>query len=261
MPWMPGKKVAMVQSNYIPWKGYFDIINTAELFVFYDDTQFTKEDWRNRNKIKTPGGVKWLTVPCGSKTDRLICDVRLESSYWQRKHWDVIRHSYARAAHFKEYAPLLEEMYLGRTWNTLVELNHAFITRICREVLGIDTEFADSRDYDLPSGASREERWLTLLHRIGTREFVIGPTARNYLDDERQAEIERGGIRLLWMDYSGYPEYRQLHPPFEHHVSIIDLILNEGPHAVDFMKSFRQSRTGGAGGTTSEQPSGRQQHG
>ena len=102
--------VAMVQSNYVPWKGYFDQINMADLFVFYDDVQFTKEDWRNRNRIKTKDGLKWLTVPCGSGIDRRICDVRIENSRWQRKHWEAIRHAYGRAAHFQRHRGLFEEL-------------------------------------------------------------------------------------------------------------------------------------------------------
>jgi len=235
---MSDRTVAVLQSNYIPWKGYFDIVNMADLFVFYDDIQFTKEDWRSRNRIKTQAGPKWLTVPCGSKLNRLICEVQLQDHRWQRKHWSMVRHNYAKAPHFKDYREFFEEFYLGRNWKTLAELNQSLITRVSRELLGSTTEFADSRDYDLGREKSRDERWLELLHRVGTRNFVLGPSARNYLDEARQAEIESGGIRLVWMDYSNYPEYHQLFPPFEHHVSIVDLILNEGPNAGKFMKSF-----------------------
>jgi len=228
----------MAQSNYIPWKGYFDMIRRADLFVFYDDVQFTKEDWRNRNKIKTRRGTEWLTIPCGPALDRRICDVTLASAHWQAKHWRTVRHNYSRAAHFKTYAPLFEELYLARPWPLLIDANRAFTTRICREILDIHTPFADSRDWVLPPQKRKQERWLQLLKIIGAQRFVIGPTARNYIDAAEEARIAAEGIELLWMDYEGYPEYRQLHPPFEHRVSVIDLILNEGPAAPRFMKLY-----------------------
>ena len=100
--------MAVIQSNYIPWKGYFDIINDADLFVFYDDVQFTKNDWRNRNIIKTPLGNKWLSVPVGKKIHRLICDVRIDDSEWGKKHWHTICQFYSRAPYFKDYAQFFE---------------------------------------------------------------------------------------------------------------------------------------------------------
>jgi len=234
---MPPETVAMIQSSYVPWKGYFDQINMADLFVFYDDVQYTKDDWRNRNRIKTRHGLRWITVPCGSGIDRRICDVRIEHAHWQRKHWELIRHSYHRAAGFERFRPLLEELYLGREWVSLSELNQTFIRTLCREALGIPTAFADSRDYDLPPGLEREQRWLDLLRQTGARNFVIGPAARDYLADDKLREIEASGLNLVWMDYEGYPEYRQLFPPFEHRVSILDLLCNEGEDARRFLKS------------------------
>ncbi|MCP3980518.1 MAG: WbqC family protein [bacterium] len=229
------RTVAMAQSNYIPWKGYFDMIRRADLFVFYDDVQFTKEDWRNRNKIKTAVGTQWLTIPCGKSPNRRICDVEIESSYWQSKHWRTIEYNYTRAPHFAEYRELFEELYVATRWTSLIDVNRAFIERISREVLGIDTPFGDSRDYDLPDERRKEERWLRLLEILGAERFIIGPTARNYIDAEKEARIARDGIELLWMDYGAYAEYPQLFPPFEHKVSIIDLVFNVGPAAARYL--------------------------
>lgn len=230
--------VGMVQSNYLPWKGYFDIINRSDRFIFYDDVQFTKEDWRNRNRIKTKDGIKWLTVPCGTSLERRICDVTLPSAHWQRKHWALLSHAYARAPHFATYRSFFEEFYIGRRWTHLSELNQALIRGISTELLGVRTEFDDSRNYELPAGAGREDRWRQVLQAAGASRFLIGPTARDYLDERKRAEIAAEGIELVWMDYEGYPEYPQLFPPFAHHVSIIDLIFNVGPRATEFMKSF-----------------------
>ena len=230
--------VAMVQSSYIPWKGYFDMIRMADLFVFYDDVQFTKEDWRNRNRIKTKDGLKWLTVPCGAPRGQRICDVELTSSYWQRKHWEMIRHNYASAPCFEQWREFFEERYLRRTWRTLSEMNQTLIRDIASDVLGANTDFADSRDYVAPLDRQREERWIPILGQIGAERFIVGPSARNYLGAEGQARVRDAGIELVWMDYSDYPEYEQLHPPFEHRVSIVDLVLTHGTGATRYMKSW-----------------------
>ena len=221
------KRVAVIQSNYIPWKGYFDMIHDADIFVFYDDVQYTKEDWRNRNKIKTPEGASWLTVPCGENISRLVCEVELPGADWQRRHWKTITRNYGRAAGFQALRPFFEELYLKRRWKTLSEMNQAFITAIARELLGIRTEFCDSRSFRLPD-AKKEDRWVELVRQICAGSLLIGPSARNYLDEEKQRRIRDQGIELVWKDYSGYPEYRQLFPPFEHNVSILDLIFNCG---------------------------------
>jgi len=210
----------------------------ADLFVFDDDVAFTKDDWRNRNRIKTKDGLQWLTVPCGPPRGRRICDVELPDDSWQRKHWSRIRHAYSRARFYDDYRERFEERYLGRRWMTLSELNQDFIKWIARGLLGISTEFGDSRDYATTPGKSRENRWIEMLQDIGTDRFIIGPSARNYLDPRKEAEVARAGIELVWMDYSNYPEYRQLFPPFEHEASVVDLIFNEGPDAPRYMKSF-----------------------
>jgi hypothetical protein len=238
---MSVKTVAMVQSSYIPWKGYFDQINMADVFVFYDDVQFTKEDWRTRNRIKTAQGPQWLTVPCGEDLSRRICDVRIESDRWQRKHWKSIRQNYIRARHFERYRAFFESLYLERRWTSLSELNQTFTEAIAREILGITTEFRDSREFNLSPEKQKEERWLDLLPRIGAGRLIAGPKARNYLDDAALRRVRERGVEIVWMDYSGYPEYEQLYPPFEHQVSIVDLIMNAGPDAPAYMLSFGRS--------------------
>ena len=97
------KKVAIIQSNYIPWKGYFDIINDVDLFIFHDDLQYTKGDWRNRNKIKTPQGTIWITIPVGTNTERLICEVEIKDNQWQRKHYNLLKQHYINTPYYKKY--------------------------------------------------------------------------------------------------------------------------------------------------------------
>jgi len=225
--------VATIQSSYIPWKGYFDQINMADIFVFYDDVQYTKQDWRTRNRIKTAQGLQWLTVPCGEDLSRLICDVRIESTHWQRKHWKSISQNYRKARYFDKYRNFFEPLYLEREWSSLSELNQTFTKMIATEILGMKTEFRDSREFELPSAGTKEGRLLELLRKLGADRLVIGPSARAYLE----SMSDDGGLEIVYMDYSGYPEYRQLYPPFEHQVSIIDLIMNEGPDAPKYMLS------------------------
>ncbi len=229
-----GKKVAIVQSNYIPWKGYFDLINLVDEFILFDDMQYTRRDWRNRNKIKTPDGLMWLTIPVQVKGKNLqkIRETVISAPGWNRRHWKSIVHNYSRAKYFHAYRELFEELYLGCNERFLSRINYRFLTAIC-EILDIDTKLSWSMDYHLIEG--KTERLIDLCKQAGAIEYLSGPTAKGYIDEEL---FRSEGMTLRYMDYSGYPEYNQLCPPFDHHVSIIDLIFNEGPDAPKYMKSF-----------------------
>ena len=157
--------VAVDQPDYIPWKGYFDIINDVDLFIFYNDVQYTSRDWRSRNRIVTPHGIKWLSIPAGKNRDRLICDVRLEEKDWQKKHYETIRYAYGKAPYFKRYKAFFEEVYLGMKWDYLYELDQYLIEHIAKDFLGIKTMFADSRVY-YKTGA-KHEKLLSLLTNMG----------------------------------------------------------------------------------------------
>lgn len=233
-PAAPGRRVAIIQSNYLPWKGYFDIIHDADLFVFHDDLQYTKDDWRNRNRIKTSSGSRWLTIPVGRSEKRLICDVPLPAGGWADEHWKILKAAYGNAPHFQTCAPLFEETYRGTHWTTLSELNQTLIRRIAHELLGLKTVFEDSRHYTLT--AQKQERVLELLGKTGAATYISGPAAKDYIDEDH---FKKAGIELIWKDYSGYPEYPQLHPPFEHAVSIVDLLFHTGPQAADLIWGWR----------------------
>lgn len=222
------KKVVILQSNYIPWKGYFDLIHDADLFVFYDDVQYTKNDWRNRNKIMMANGPKWLTIPTGTDLNRLICEVELTDMSWQRSHWDAIRQAYQRAPYFKHYKPFFEEIYCAHEWTSLSALNQHMIKRISRELLGIESIFDDSRNYDLQG--QRLERLLDLVKKCGADCYISGPAGKSYIEPARFQDI---GVELKWKDYSGYPVYPQGQGqlPFEHGISILDLLFNLGSEA------------------------------
>jgi hypothetical protein len=234
-----GKTVVIVQSSYIPWKGYFDLINLADEFVLYDDVQFTRRDWRNRNRIKTRDGIRWLTIPVQVKGRYLqtVRDTRVSDPGWPRQHWESLRHAYGRAPHFDRYRDWLADLYAAQSSPWLSEINHRFLTEICR-MLQIGTSFSWSSAH--PAAQGRTERLVAICRAAQAIRYLSGPSARAYLDESLFAQA---GISVQYMDYSGYPEYPQLHPPFQHEVSILDLILNVGPEATAYMKSVTAQRS------------------
>jgi hypothetical protein len=222
-------KVVINQSNYLPWKGYFDLIHDADLFIFHDDLQYTKNDWRNRNKIKTPHGLEWLTIPVGTDEHRLINQVVLPADrIWASKHWRLLQAHYLNAPYFAHYKSFFREIYEGRNWTLLSELNQFLITTIAHEFLGITTKFSDATQFNLTS--RKQDRVLDLLKAVNATTYISGPAAKNYLEPE---PLQAEGIKLVWKNYSGYPEYPQFHPPFVHAVSIVDLLFHTGPAAAD----------------------------
>ena len=228
------KRIAISQSNYIPWKGYFDLINSVDEFVLYDDMQFTRRDWRNRNQIKTPAGLQWLTIPVEVKGKFLqrINETVISDPNWARLHWRALELNYAQAVHFVDYREQIRELYLGCTSLRISEINYHFLSALL-PLLGIRTRLSWSSDY-LPKG-DRSARLLSICHQAGATVYFSGPSARDYLDT---ALFATAGVEVVWMDYSGYVPYRQMHGDFQHGVSILDLLFNEGPRAPFFMKSF-----------------------
>lgn len=231
---MGEKKVAILQSNYIPWKGYFDIINSVDEFIVYDEVQFTKRDWRNRNLIKTPQGTMWVTIPVNTKGRRQqkISETVISDSNWGKKHWNAITLNYSKTPYFKILAPLFEEAYLNTSFYYLTDINNRFI-QIINNFLGIKTKITQSAQFHFEG--DKTEKLVSICKQAGASEYLSGPAAKNYLDNDLFA---KENIKVSWMDYSGYPEYNQLYPPFMHQVSILDLIFNEGENATRFMKSF-----------------------
>ncbi len=228
------KKVVVLQSNYIPWKGYFDLMNMADEFIILDDVQYTRSDWRNRNLIKAPEGLRYLTIPVAikGKLGQAIDEVSISDRTWSRRHWYTISHCYSKAAFFRQYKEYFEDLYLSLRTRNLSEINYIFLNAV-RDLLGIKTRLTYSKEYDSVDG--RTERVLSLCKSAGADEYISGPSAREYLNLSLFAQEN---ILVTWMDYSDYPAYSQLYPPFQHGVSILDLIFNEGPRATSFMKSF-----------------------
>ncbi|NQV53681.1 MAG: WbqC family protein [Flavobacteriales bacterium] len=227
------RSALITQSNYIPWKGYFDMINAADVFVVYDDMQFTKRDWRNRNKIKTSDGPKWLTVPVQvkGKFDQKIKDTLISDDNWVTKHLNALSHNYSKAPFFKEYIESLQEVY-NEPFESITQLNLELIKWVMKQ-LQINTEIAYSWDFELHE--SRNERLLSICKDVDATEYISGPSAKNYMD---VSLFEENDVQVTWYDFNEYPEYPQLFGQFEHSVSILDLIFNTGPNARNYMKSF-----------------------
>ncbi|CDZ67903.1 WbqC-like protein [Neorhizobium galegae bv. orientalis] len=229
------KKVAIVQSNYIPWKGYFDMIAAVDEFILYDDMQYTRRDWRNRNQIKTPQGIQWLTVPVQvkGKYHQKIRETEIEGTEWANAHWKSLIQNYRRATHFEEIAVWLEPLYLNEPPSQLSSLNRRFIEAICN-YLSIQTAISHSWDYTLVEG--KTERLAALCAQAGGTEYVSGPAAKDYVDEE---VFKEQGIKLTWFDYAGYPEYPQLWGEFVHGVTILDLLFNCGRDSRNHMKYLK----------------------
>lgn len=224
-------RVAISQSNYIPWRGYFDLIASVDEFVFYDDVQYTVRDWRNRNRIKTPRGAQWLTVPIvAGPRERKICETLIADDHCGRKHWTVLAANYTRAKYFCETASWLRPLYVD-AWRSLSVLNQSLTASICR-ALGIRTKLSRSSDYS--ATGDRSGRLLALCQEIGATSYLSGPRAADYLDVDA---FRRDGIEVKWMNYDDYPPYPQLWGEFDGQVSILDLLFNCGPDSSRFLKA------------------------
>ena len=228
-------KIAILQSNYIPWKGYFDLINMVDIFVLYDEVQYTKNDWRNRNVIKTPQGTKWITIPCQKNSlHQKIDETRIAKKDWGKNHWEILKSNYSRAKYFKQYKDHFEEIYLTIESNLLSEINYTFIKQI-NKLLQINTKIIYSKTLNI--NGEKTDRLVKICEKLGADIYLSGPAAKSYLEEH---EFKEKGIKVVWMDYSGYEEYVQLFPPFEHAVTILDLLFNTGPEAPKYMKSFKK---------------------
>ena len=229
------KKVAISQSNYIPWKGYFDMIASVDEFILYDDMQYTRRDWRNRNQIKTLQGRKWLTVPVQvkGKYHQKIRETKIADDNWATSHWQMLEQNYLHAPYYKEIAEWLKPLFMETSITYLSTLNRTFICAIC-SYLEIGTIISNSCDYQLTEGKS--ERLADLCLLAGGTEYVSGPSAKDYIEEE---VFTQKNIKFTWFDYDNYPEYPQLYGEFTHSVTILDLIFNCGKESKNYMRYIK----------------------
>jgi hypothetical protein len=231
------KKVAISQSNYIPWKGYFDMIAAVDEFIIYDEMQYTRRDWRNRNLIKTPTGLNWLTVPVKvkGKYDQRICDTEIDGTAWSTKHWKTLISNYRKSSYFDEVSKVLKPIYFDNNHVMLSDLNRTLIFEVCR-YLNITTKISSASEYRL--WGTRSERLLNLCMQVGATEYISGPAAQEYLDENI---FRSNNIGVYWFNYDNYREYPQLWGGFNHKVSVIDLLFNCGRDATKFLRYKSQA--------------------
>jgi len=227
-------KCVILQPSYIPWRGYFHQIALADIFVFYDDVKYDKNGWRNRNKIKTPNGPMWLTIPVltkGVETKKTpINEIHIDrSKKWTNKHINAITTSYSKAPFFKEYSPAIFD-YLNVKTELLVDITIDLTIHLSK-MLGIkNTKFIRSSTMKSIEG-KKTKRIVQILQNLGIDHYISGPSAQSYIKEE---EFTSTGIKIEYMDYV-YSEYPQFYPPFESFVSIIDLLFMTGPDALSFI--------------------------
>lgn len=227
------RTVVVTQSNYLPWRGWFDMLRQADALVILDSVQYTRRDWRNRNRIKTSQGLAWLTVPVEAKGKyhQAVDETRIQGRDWAGQHLRAIALAYARAPCHAEVFPWLEATLRAAAEEELLSrMNERLIRAVCAR-LGLGLAISRDSDHipraELPA-LDPSERLAALTEAVGGRRYLSGPAAQAYLDP---APFARRGIEIAWMDYSGYPPYPQLWGGFEPAVSVVDLMLNTGPEA------------------------------
>ena len=219
-------RIVILQPSFLPWRGYFHQIYKADTFVFYDDVQYDKRGWRNRNKIKTPGGAEWLTVPVesGGKYLQLIKDAKIDNTQdWRRKQLNAIQYNYHKAPFYNEYINFFNDIY-SRNWDNICELD-MYTTKEISKFLGINTRFIKSSEF--ASAGKKTDRLINICKHLGATHYLSGPAAQDYIEKEK---FENNNIVLEYQEYN-YTEYPQVYGKFEPYVSIIDLLFNCGPES------------------------------
>lgn len=222
-----------MQPSYIPWRGYFHLIQKTDVFVFFDDVQFDRRGWRNRNRIKTAAGPKWLTIPVLSKDNRARETPILEipicwDREWNANHWETLQHAYRKAPFFDLYAASLREVYAQRP-RMLAEFV-IDLTMLLALHMGLDGK-RFIRASKLGASGKKTDRLINILQTVGANHYISGPSAKEYIEPEK---FSAAGIGLEYIRYE-YPAYEQLHPPYDPQVSILDLLFMKGPAAPSFI--------------------------
>jgi hypothetical protein len=226
-------RAVVLQPTYLPWMGYLGMIDIADIFIFYDDVQFSVQSWQQRNKIKSmDGNWMWLSVPIVRKFGQNINEVQVNNtSNWRRKHWSSIYQSYAKAPCFKDYKEEIERIY-KKEWEYLSDLSISIIEKLS-ELLGVNMpKFIRSSELGDIKG-EKTGRLLAILEKIGVDEYISGPAAKDYIEIER---FRQKGIKLYWYEYQ-HPVYPQIRGEFIPYLSAIDLLFNTGEDAINYIRA------------------------
>lgn len=227
-----GKVASIMQPTYLPWIGYFELIERSDIFVLMDDVQFVKKSWQQRNRIKNAQGIQWLTVPVltTGRHFQKIVDVEIDASQnWAKKHLKSIRLAYSNAPFFGEFFPTLERIY-SHPWTKLRDLNTAIIS-FMKEAMDIRTPMVSSSQ--LQCRESRDERIIDICKQTGADVLYDTAGAAEVINADK---IRSEGIKVIFQEYV-HPIYNQLHGEFVSHLSAIDLLLNEGSASYDIIRS------------------------
>ncbi|HCL4438297.1 TPA: WbqC family protein [Clostridium botulinum] len=235
------RKIAILQSNYLPWKGVFDMVNQVDTFVFLEDVQYTTRDWRNRNKILTKDGTKWITVSVKNKNKRNqeIYEAEIDKlDDWQRRHLNTFQMNYAKSPYFEQYKWILKDLYIENKWSKISEFN-IYVTKLISRELGIKTEFKNSKDLNVTG--IKDDKLIKICKKLNATHYLSGPAAKDYIIPEK---FKKANIKLDYIKYE-YPRYKQLHEPFNHFVTVLDLIFNCGPKASYYIWGWREKKEKG----------------
>jgi hypothetical protein len=227
---MTSRTVVVLQPSYLPWLGYFAQMHRSDVFVVYDDVQYDKHSWRNRNRIKTAGGAQWLTVPVLTRGKDLPSNREVEidnRQAWRRKHLLSLEQSYARAPFFGEYLGTFQDL-LGREWRRLLDLNLACLNALAG-LLRLRSPVRLASELGVPGRST--ERLVGICRALGADRLFEGAAGRDYLDE---AAFARAGIALEYQDYR-HPVYPQLHGDFVPFLSVVDLLFNCGPRSLEVL--------------------------
>jgi len=244
----PSPIVGALQPGYLPWAGFFDQVFHADLFILYDDLDYTRKSWRNRNRIKGPQGPLWLTVPVRGGSGRKIHEVRVDNrENWRDRHWRTLEHCYARAPYFSRYREPFREIY-RQEWENLCELDVRLIETLL-DALGIRTEVVRSSRLDLEQGFQKTRptdhlatrRVVHFMEVLGAKRFLEGQAGRNYL---REDILREAGITVRYQAYAHRP-YAQRFGPFVPHLSAVDLLFNCGPRSLEILVNASPFSSGG----------------
>lgn len=226
-------RISIIQSCYIPWRGFFDLIGRCDEYVIFDHVQYVKRHWHNRNRIKTAAGPQWLTIPVitTGRREQTIDAAEVEKP-WAEQHWRALELAYRRAPYFDALSPRVRAWYeRAARERLLTEVNAIFLREIAA-LLGLGTRFV--RDTAYPARGTKTDRLLAIIRAAGADCYLSGPSAKAYLDVPLLAGA---GVAVEWMSYEGYPQYPQLHGPFEASVSVLDLLFNVGPDAPQYLRT------------------------
>ena len=231
---MMGKTIGILQPGYLPWLGFFEQVYRSDVFVIYDDVQYDKEGWRNRNRIKTANGIQWLTVPVHVKLSEmpLIKDVRIDNKEnWRKKHLKSIMMSYSRSPFLGNYLSFFEDVYV-KHWEFLIDIDMHIILKIL-EWLGMgEKKIVLSSSLGIKKETNNKmDRLIFICKLFDGDTFYEGAAGRNYIDTNYFAQK---GIKVEFQDYK-HPVYKQLYGDFVPYLAIIDLLFNHGSDSLDIL--------------------------